>query len=88
MSYAALPSNLPPRLLNREAAAAYVNVSPGTFDRMIAEGRMPKARKLSENRIAWDRQEIDLYIDRLAHVGETVNPIHIAPHDDDATWRS
>lgn len=68
--YAALPANLPPRLLSRDAAAAYVNVSPNTFDGMIADGTMPKARKLSERRMAWDRIELDLYIERLDHVDE------------------
>lgn len=63
----ALPFNLPPRMLSREAAAAYAGVSPGTFTKMIAEGTMPKARKLSGRRIAWDVRELDRYLDRLAH---------------------
>lgn len=78
---AALPFNLPPRMISREAAAAYVSVSPGTFDKMIAEGRMPKARRLSEGRIAWDRFELDAYIERLAHDGED------GAADNDETWR-
>ena len=36
---AALPPTLAPRLINREAAAAYVNVSPNTFDEMGEVGR-------------------------------------------------
>ncbi|MFK4385826.1 helix-turn-helix transcriptional regulator [Bradyrhizobium sp. USDA 223] len=70
MRHAALPFNLPPRMLSREAAAAYVNVSPNTFDGMVAEGRMPSARKLSERRISWDRMELDAYIERLARVDD------------------
>jgi hypothetical protein len=37
----ALPPTLPPRLICREDAAAYVCVSPNTFDAMVADGRMP-----------------------------------------------
>jgi hypothetical protein len=33
----ALPPTLAPRLINREAAAAYVCVSPNTFDEMVKE---------------------------------------------------
>lgn len=78
--YAALPSNLPPRMLSREAAAAYLNVSPNTFDAMISEGRMPKARKLSERRMAWDRIELDTYIERLARVDDD------GAAENDETW--
>ena len=35
---AALPPTLAPRLICRDAAAAYVGVSPNTFDKMIADG--------------------------------------------------
>lgn len=80
MRHAALPHNLPPRMISREAAAAYVSVSPNTFDEMVTAGKMPKARKLSERRIAWDRMELDAYIERLAHVGEEISP------DNDDTW--
>ena len=34
-------SPLAPRLICREDAAAYVGVSPNTFDRMVADGSMP-----------------------------------------------
>lgn len=80
MRDAALPFNLPPRMLSREAAAAYLNVSPNTFDGMVTEGRMPKARKLSERRMAWDRIELDAYIERLAHVDDE------GAADNDETW--
>jgi len=74
----ALPPTLAPRLISREAAAAYVCVSPGTFDRMIDEGRMPRAKRLGDRRIAWDVRELDMAIDHLpAQNGEV----------DDETWR-
>lgn len=63
----ALPPSLPPRLLTREAAAAYVSVSGGTFDKMIDEGTMPKPRKISGTRIGWDVRELDAAVDALPH---------------------
>ncbi|MBN8976160.1 MAG: AlpA family phage regulatory protein [Rhizobiales bacterium] len=63
----ALPPSLPPRLLTREAAAAYASVSGGTFDKMVADGTMPKPRKISGTRIGWDVRELDAAIDALPH---------------------
>jgi predicted DNA-binding transcriptional regulator AlpA len=67
---AALPPTLPPRLIGREAAAAYISVSPNTFDRMIEEGRMPRPRILVDRRHAWDVRELDVAVDLLPHRGE------------------
>ena len=72
-----LPPNLPPRLLTREQAATYICVSPNTFDKMVAQGSMPPAKRLGDRRIAWDRHELDGAIDRLA-VEE--------PAGEDTTW--
>ena len=62
---ATLPPTLPPRLISRDAAAAYVGVSPNTFDKMIADGLMPNPRQLTERRLAWDVRQLDAAIDRL-----------------------
>jgi predicted DNA-binding transcriptional regulator AlpA len=67
---AALPPTLPPRLIGREAAAAYINVCPNTFDKMIQEGRMPRPRVLGDKRRAWDTRELDTAVDQLPHAGE------------------
>lgn len=72
----ALPPTLAPRLIGREAAAAYVSVSPTKFDEMIKDGRMPPARMLGGRRRAWDVRELDAAVDRLPIAGE----------DSDATW--
>jgi hypothetical protein len=66
---AALPPTLAPRLLLREAAAAYVCVSPGTFDVLVAKGVMPKPRILTDKRRAWDKPELDVAVDALPHEG-------------------
>jgi predicted DNA-binding transcriptional regulator AlpA len=73
----ALPPTLAPRLINRDAAAAYVNVSPNTFDEMVKAGKMPQPKLLTGRRKAWDVRALDIYIDNLPTVG-------IAPEDD--TW--
>ena len=66
----ALPPTLPPRLISRDAAAAYVGVSPNTFDKMIADGLMPNPRRLTERRLAWDVRQLDAAIDRLPVDGD------------------
>ena len=67
--HAALPPTLPPRLIPRAAAAAYLSVAPGTFDKMVQEGRMPRAKRVSEGRIAWDVKALDAAIDSLPNDG-------------------
>ena len=66
----ALPPTLAPRLICRDAAAAYVGVSPNTFDKMIADGLMPNPRRLTERRLAWDMRQLDAAIDRLPIDGD------------------
>jgi predicted DNA-binding transcriptional regulator AlpA len=66
----ALPSSLPPRLISREAAAAYVNVSPTLFDAMVADGRMPPPKRLGRKRRAWDVHALDAAVDALPNLGE------------------
>lgn len=74
----ALPPTLAPRLICREAAAAYVSVSPGIFDEMVADGRMPRARRLSDRRKAWDVRLLDAAVDNLPVDGDLAAP--------DTTW--
>ena len=74
----ALPPTLAPRLIAREAAAAYVSLSPGTFDDMVRDGRMPRPRRLGLRRLAWDVRLLDAAVDALPIDGED------AVHDD--TW--
>jgi predicted DNA-binding transcriptional regulator AlpA len=70
--HAALPPTLPPRLISREAAAAYLSVAPGTFDKMVEVGRMPRAKRLSEGRVAWDVRALDQAVDSLPSDGQSV----------------
>lgn len=75
--YVDMPPNLPPRLLPREVAAAYVNLSPTTFDAEVKAGRMPAPKLITARRRAWDRLELDAVIDRLLTDGAS---------PEDATW--
>ena len=71
----ALPPNLPPRLISREAAAAYVSLSPNTFDTMVEEGWMPRPRRLGDRRKAWDVRDLDSAVDSLPYRrGEWFDP--------------
>jgi excisionase family DNA binding protein len=72
-----LPPTLVPRLINRDVAAAYVSVSPTTFDEMVKDGRMPKPRLLGGRRRAWDVRALDAAVDRLPVDGGAA---------DDETW--
>jgi predicted DNA-binding transcriptional regulator AlpA len=74
----ALPPTLPPRLINREAAAAYVDLSPTKFDEMVKDGRMPRPKRLSGRRKAWDVRALDAAIDNLPNADNDNN--------DNDTW--
>lgn len=54
-----------PRGLSRKEAAAYIGVSPTTFDRLIVEGRMPAPTRIYR-RVVWDLRLLDRAWDRLA----------------------
>jgi excisionase family DNA binding protein len=73
----ALPPTLAPRLLSREQAAAYVGVSPNTFDEMVKAGKMPQPKIIWGKRKGWDVRELDRAVDNLPTAGT-------APDDD--TW--
>lgn len=51
-------AGLEPRGLSREQAAAYIGVSAGLFDRMVDDGRMPRAKRIDGRRV-WDRHQLD-----------------------------
>jgi predicted DNA-binding transcriptional regulator AlpA len=53
-----LPTGTLPRGLNRAQAAEYIGVSPATFDRLVAEDRMPQATRIYGRRV-WDRIKLD-----------------------------
>jgi predicted DNA-binding transcriptional regulator AlpA len=54
----------PPRMMRLSRAAAYVDVSPSTFLRMVQERAMPQPI-LHNGVTMWDRIEIDAACDDL-----------------------
>jgi predicted DNA-binding transcriptional regulator AlpA len=58
-------------------AAAYVGMSITTFRNEVAKGRGPKPIRLTTKRIAWLRDDLDGWLDRLAGkvaASEAVDP--------------
>lgn len=53
-----------PRGLSRVEAARYVGVSPGTFDKLVDDGTMPKPKHIRARRV-WDRVEVDTAFTRM-----------------------
>jgi predicted DNA-binding transcriptional regulator AlpA len=60
-----LPQNLPPRGLNRDAAAQYIGIGVGMFDQMVKSGRMPQPIRIGGRKV-WDRYAIDDAFDALS----------------------
>lgn len=77
----ALPDNLPPRLLDREQAAAYCGVSVNHFGR-----HCPVQPLRMGSRVLWDRLKLDGWIAELQGEGQSSagDPLMEALHADDA----
>lgn len=65
----ALPPSLPPRGLSRVQAAEWACVSPSTFDKMVADGRMPRPKRIG-GRVIWDLKQLDCAFTALDDDGE------------------
>lgn len=48
----------PPRGMSRDEAARWVGVGTTKFDEMVADGRMPKPKRV-DGRVVWDRLRVD-----------------------------
>lgn len=53
-----LPPNLPPLGLDRDEAAAFIGISTTKFDAMVADRRMPSAKRIDGRRV-WSRTAIE-----------------------------
>jgi predicted DNA-binding transcriptional regulator AlpA len=65
--------SLPRFALRREEAAAAVAVSPTKFDVWVADGRMPRGRKI-DGVVLWDTQEVREAWERLRDGQPSKNP--------------
>lgn len=59
-----------PRGLSRVEAARYIGVSPGTFDKLVADGAMPAPKEIGARRV-YDRTQLDRAFDALGEDCET-----------------
>lgn len=57
------------RGLSRVEAARYVGVSPSTFDKLVAEGRMPRPAEIGARRV-YDRTLLDSAFDALGDMAQ------------------
>ena len=59
-----LPLSLAPRGLSRVQSAQYIGVGVTKFDEMVADGRMPRPKRI-DGRLVWDRIKLDEAFDAL-----------------------
>ena len=52
------PYAFPPRGMDRNEAARWIGVGATKFDQMVADGRMPKPKRV-DGRTVWDRYLLD-----------------------------
>jgi predicted DNA-binding transcriptional regulator AlpA len=60
--------SIEPRLLRRERAAAYLDISPVSFDKLVKSGVLPAPKRLHSFKV-WDRCDLDALADTLPHDG-------------------
>jgi predicted DNA-binding transcriptional regulator AlpA len=58
----------PPRGMSRDEASRYVGVGVTLFDEMVADGRMPKPKRIN-SRLVWDRFALDAAFTDLPESG-------------------
>jgi prophage regulatory protein len=61
--------NFLPRLLRRERAAAYLDISIGCFDKLVDNRFLPSPKMLNSIKV-WDRSDLDAIADNLPYIGE------------------
>lgn len=67
-----IPRGAWPLGLSRIEAAAYIGVSAGTFDELVASGHMPGPKRLRARKV-WDRYALDAAFAALPD-SEEANP--------------
>ncbi|WP_316178243.1 MULTISPECIES: hypothetical protein [unclassified Bradyrhizobium] len=62
-----------PRGMSREESARYIGVGSTKFDEMVADGRMPRPKRI-DGRVVWDRLKLDMAFSDLPD-DTRVNPL-------------
>lgn len=70
------PLAYPPRGLCRDEAARYIGVGPTKFDEMVADGRMPKPKRI-DSRTVWDRVALDVHFNALSEEKDDLEALMI-----------
>lgn len=52
-----------PRIMRREKAAQYLDISPGVLDREVAAGKLPKPIPITAGIKGWVRDDLDAWIE-------------------------
>ena len=73
-----------PASMRRDLAAAYLDVTPGTFDKIVAEGRLPKGLALTAGSRIWLRTDLDALLAKLR--GGPNDPAQRPVQDAVAEW--
>ena len=55
-----------PVCMRRDLAAAYLDITPGSFDKIVAEKRLPPATALTPGCKVWRRRDLDALLDQQA----------------------
>lgn len=61
----------PPRGMDRVEASRYIGVGTTKFDQLVADGRMPKPKRV-DGRTVWDRVALDAAFTDLPDENENV----------------
>lgn len=69
-----------PRWMREDNAAAYCDISTGTFRALVAEGKLPAGQLLSARIRLYDRHAIDAALERLSSP-EAGRPRAFGEHD-------
>jgi predicted DNA-binding transcriptional regulator AlpA len=56
---------VPRRGLSRDEAAMYIGISPGKFDELVADRKMPEPVRIGGRKI-WDIRRLDVAFDALS----------------------
>ena len=53
-----------PRVVTKDIAAQLLSLSVSSFDRLVAQGSIPKPRQLSPNRVGWLVSDLDAWAEK------------------------
>jgi hypothetical protein len=65
----------PPRAMRADRAAAYLDMSPASFHRLVDEGLLPPGHTV-KGMVIWDRYELDAAFESLKGGDDVSNSMH------------